>query len=647
MGRSRTKKKDTTSQINLPLEYHQTEEWPRGYYQMADLNLSQVWGKVVGLDIETRGLNPYDPKTAIVSISVSVNGRQYATHIRDADFKLGLSKVRRIVESDTVMLVQHNIKYDLKWMMYKLGWKPRCMVYDTKLAAYFLDENDIRCSLEDLCDRYDVMPGYKSMIEDKGNIEAYNKEDVKLYNMKDSLSAVLLKEFHLDGLLAQDNLSQIMNIGCQVIPVLADMEARGVPIDMVYAKQQQMKLYEQLLDLKLGLKDIAGEAFSPDSPKQLGRVLFGTLGFTPVMLTAKGSDSVNAESLIRIRQEQTDQKGKRHIAFMNTLLKYNELAGLNEKYYGKLHTWIEADGCVHCNYNIGWTTTGRLSCNSPNMQQQRRGSEFRGVFASRPGYVFLEGDFSQVELRFAAWFAQEKRMLRMFDDGLDIHTATLCEMIDRDYDEVKAILKDHTHVEHQFLKNLRVAIKNVNFGEMYGASPWRLQRELIKNGIYWSIEECKDLFNGRKALFPNIVKWKKRMEKIILAYKCIRMPFGQLRRLPYASDDWQDELGKRGLRQGINFMIQSTASAWIPMIGMILLKKYLDENPWLGGCTLLQVHDSILCEVRLLDPKTMERVKRDIRKIMEVDILDFIQEVFKLGLNVPLEFECEYMDRWR
>ena len=137
------------------------------------------------------------------------------------------------------------------------------------------------------------------------------------------------------------------------------------------------------------------------------------------------------------------------------------------------------------------------------------------------------------------------------------------------------------------------------------------------------------------------------MEKIILKYKYIRMPFGQLRRLPYANNDWKDELGKRGLRQGINFMIQSTASAWIPMIGMILLQKYFDENPWLGGCILLQVHDSVLWEMKIFDKKIMDKVQRDVRKIMEHDIVDFIMEVFKLRLTVPLEFKCEYMDRWR
>jgi DNA polymerase I-like protein with 3'-5' exonuclease and polymerase domains len=171
---------------------------------------------------------------------------------------------------------------------------------------------------------------------------------------------------------------------------------------------------------------------------------------------------------------------------------------------------------------------------------------------------------------------------------------------------------------------------------------------MVKNGIYWELEECIQLCNDRKKLYPNIVRWKKQVEQFIITHKYVRMPLGQIRRLPNANENWKDQDSKRAIRQGINFIIQSTASGWLPIIGMILLDKYFQQNPEWDGCILLQVHDSILCEVKNnFNRGSMAKLKKDMQRIMEVDIKEYILEVFGVDITVPLEFKCDYLSRWR
>lgn len=643
------------------MEYPKLEKWPKNYFSMNVFRFREAIGKVVGLDIETigpddNGLNPYDPKTEILSIAIRVNGNQYGFRLDEKctssddlveKYYNPLRKVQRLVESPEIMLAGHNIKFDLNFLCYKFKWKMRCLAYDTMLGAYFLDETDIYISLEELCNRYDVMNNYKANIN-RRKLREMHPDDELLYNMRDAKSVVLIKERHLDPALAELELTGMMGLGCQAIPVLSKMETRGVLVDQEYAKREQMKLYEHLIDIRQDLKELAQSPFNPDSPKQLGSILYNKFDFNPVKWTDTGKGSTDSESIIRIRQEQCDDRSERGTVFVEKLLDYNKLCGLNEKYYGKLPKWIQADGCVHTSFNIGVTATGRLSSSNPNMQNQKRGSEFRGVYIPRPGYIFLEGDFSQIELRIAAWLAKEKRMLQMFEEGKDIHTATLCEMTGRNYEDTLKLLDNPKHKEYQDVKNLRVGIKNINFGEIYGASPERLQREMVKNGIYWELEDCVKLCNDRKKLYPNIVKWKKQVENFIVTHKYVRMPLGQIRRLPNANSNWKDQDSKRAIRQGINFIIQSTASGWLPIIGMILLDKYFQQNPEWDGCILLQVHDSILCEVKQNHNRgSMERLKKTMQTIMEVDVKEYIKEVFDVDITVPLSFKAEYMERWR
>lgn len=640
--------------MSLKLGYVQTEKWPKNFSKgLSDLTFDDLKGQVIGLDIESGGadgLDPWNPGTYMLCVAISGRKVTFVLDQTEFAFKPGLKLIQKVVESEECMVVGHNIKFDLTFLSVQYGWKIRCMAYDTGLAAYFLNEDDAWIKLEKLTERYGIYPGYKQNM-DRSRLEDYNRDDVLIYNSKDAHSVMLLKDI-FDPKLEEHGLEKIMNVACQAIPVLSAMTGRGVMVDFDYARQQQMKLYKQLIDFKLGLKELAGRPFKVDSPKDLGNVLFGRMGFSPVRVTDSGHPSVDYESLLKFRQEQCgtnplnfNYKEPHVIEFLDKLLKYSKLVGLNEKYYNKLgKEWVRADNCVHTNWNIGVTDTGRLSSSGPNMQSVKRGGEFRGCFIARPGYALLEGDLSQVELRFAALFSGEDQMLRMFEEGVDIHTKTLCDIQGWNYEEIDRIYNDHDHPDHLMIKNVRVGIKNLNFGEFYGATEYRLQREMVKNGIYWTIEECRELFDKKKALTPKAQIWKKKIAHFVINHGYVRMPFGQIRRLPDAS--WKTSEGREAIRQAINFIIQSSASGWFPVIGMILIDNYFRMNS-IDAHILLNVHDSVLCEVKRGSKKFMDKIKRDIRKIMEVDTKEFVKEFFNFNITVPLEFKCDYLERWQ
>lgn len=632
-------------QNNLPLKWTSTVEIPENFHSLEELMYDDVDGECMGFDIETNdSLNPYDPQSEVVCLALS--GYTQVFHLHKKKFKQCLNLIRQIVESPNCMLVGHNIMFDLKFMAYKYGWKIRCLAYDTQLANYFLDEQEKFVKLQTLCRRYNILEDHKQKVEGM-KISDLPYEDLTVYNGNDARACSILKRDVFDPALAEQGLTKIMGIACEAIPILTKMMVRGIQVDLTYAAQQQMKLYDKMIGMRLTLKDLAQSTFNPDSPLQLSKILYGKFEFQAIKQGVT-CGSTDYESIIRLRQEQCEGRDEADIIFLETLIKYNKLKTLNNKYYNKLRGWIQCDGAIHTQYHLGATDSGRLTSTGgkdehgdsmgPNMQQAQRGADFRGVFKARPGYIFLEGDWSAVEMRFLAHFAQETNMINIFKQCLDIHTATMCQLKGWNYNESLGIYLNAEHPDHLDVKNLRVGVKNFNFGEVYGAGIEKLQNELVKHGIYWTYDQCEEIYYEKKKLFPNIGLWKKGVTKFIKSYGYVRMPFGQIRR---ALDDSYGEILSL-----INFIIQSTASGWFPIIGMILLDHYFEDNK-LDAHILLNVHDSILCEVKIYPDSKMERIQKDFQRIMEHDILEYVKDVFNFELSVPLEFKTEYMERWR
>lgn len=643
----------------LELEYPSFDKWPDGYTFLEDLKTLRKCfedlPRINGLDIETTDLNMYDPHQYILSVSIATEpGKGFGFYVGANPSKLalvGLECIRRLLAEDTVMFVGHYIKFDIEFLLQKLqipDHELNCMLYDTMVANYFLHEEEKRISLENLIAKYrhrfpdkykDIPVDYKKKVDRKKG-EMSGVRDLLLYNIRDADAALRLK-LDLDNDLDNESLRRVMNASSQIYPVLIKMENRGIAIDRDYAKKKQGELQRNLVVTRFKLKEYAGSTFSPNSNNQVAGILYGKYGYDVSKVTLAGMASTDYEA-IKSLQSHLRAKGE-NTEFVDLLLQFKKDFKLNHTYYNKIPSWLQRDGRVHSTFNITGTETNRLSSEKPNMQNQKRGSDFRGIFVPTEGYVFLEWDFAQIEMRIIAELAKEPKLLQMFKDGLDIHTAVLCDIYKQDYDAMVKLLHDSSNSEYMKWKNLRVGIKNVNFGIAYGATAERIQRELAKNGVFWSLEECEAMLSQWRESYPNVVAWKKGVEKFVVAYKEIVSPLGARRRLPLA--DFRTGEGRHALREAVNFIIQSTAG-WYTLINLVLIDHYFSGIPEIDGHILLSVHDSVLCEVRMCSQNRMKQIMEDITYISTHSVKDYVLNVFNFSIKVPMEIDLKLLQRW-
>lgn len=623
--------------------------WPEGYSK--DITLVQFYqDDVIGFDIETKGLNPYDNKVMILSVGFSGRkGFACSSYCRNGWNNVDLELLKSILENPNYVLVGQNIKYDINWIAVKTGIVVKAMLFDIQFAQYLLDENsdnslddNIQRAFQDSPSEWYDLKEYKSLV-DRDDLERQHPDDLLLYNCKDADASRRLYNYFVPKLKA-GGYDKLMVTSSMVLPVLSKIETRGVYLDKEWAYKTQTKLFNDLVKLRYEMCDIAKTSFNPDSSQQLAKVLYGRLRFTQTNTTDSGAPSTSAQSISHLLdQTNTEDQSK----FLDAIVKYKKQMKLLTTYYQPIERWTKYDGRVHANYSLGrfeneegsgGTVTGRLSCNNPNLQNIPRGKDHRGMFSASEGFILLDGDFSQLELRVAAFLSQEPVMMDAFINGLDIHTATMANLTGMDYDTLNAELKSG----NAKLKNDRVAFKEVNFGIFYGMSAKRLQNTLfLKAHIKKSIPECQEYIDAWFAKYTKAKEWLDNTKLFAVCHKYVRMPLGQKRRLPDAEFTWQ---GGSALRQATNFPVQSFAS-WICLIGLKLLDDYFVNNK-IDGHIIMQVHDSVTCEISESNLITLEDIKVDVKRVMEIETLNYIRDVFNVEFNVPLSFEIDFKERW-
>lgn len=638
MGR---KKELNLDQQALPI-FDMPSPWPEKYSE----GLENLHGeRTLGFDIETSSLSPYRENVYILSCAFSKgNGETQGAIINHQGKTIKESdraELERVLTDPNIVLAGHNIKFDVNWIKVKLGIDVKCILFDTLYAQYLIDENRTNNSLESLAEIYEDLIDYKKGIN-RNKLIQHTKDDLLIYNCKDADASRRLVDYYVPRLKAQ-KLMPLYTIGMRVLPILSDVEVRGVYLDRAWAMKEQEQIFRSMVDLAVGMRDIVKVSFDANSPAQMAHVLYDVLKFPCQKMTERGKPSTDEEALGYLYDHivTSDQQN-----FLEKAVSFRERSTLISKYYKPIPDWIKFDGRVHTIYYMGktygeergGTVTGRLSSGNPNMQNIPRDRAVRGMFAATPGYTLLDMDFSQLELRVAAFLAQEPVMMQAFLDGRDIHTAVMADLQKIPYDELKERLK--TDVK---LQNERVAIKRINFGILYGMDSAKLQRLLkIELKIDFPIELCKDIIREWLGKYTRIVKMMDNLKAQAVGYGWVGMPLGQRRRLPDAS--FATGLGRRALRQAINFPVQSMAS-WICFLGMINIDQYFKDTPEIDGHIILQVHDSICSEIRT-DMLT-EKVISQIRSKLEVDVIEFLWEYFSLRFNVPLTVSCKTGERWQ
>jgi len=662
--------KDKIAQQFLPLVREPKYEWPEGFNRSELEAFDFKSFEWCGFDLETKGLNPYHPHSFVISYAFSpAVGSAYASvmrHNQCGATEKQYGDLQQLLRDRKKILVGHNIKYDLSWLMVKHpDLTINASVFDTMLAEYFLDENKSAGLGDVLSNHLNITDSYKEMVN-KADLESEALDDVLLYNAKDAEAEMKLLPIMLDRLKRQGVLKLAL-VGMQLLPILAKMEWKGVRIDLEKARATRKRLMEEVVRHRIDLRNKYG-AFDPDSPDELGKMTYGRMGFRVEKLTKSGNSSTDYEALKMLEdQVSTDEQSE----FLAQVIEYKKKMKLLSSLYQKVEEQVKYDGRFHARYNLGkqygegdgGTVTGRLS---GNMQQVPRGKEHKGIFVPADGYVFIEGDFSQLELRVVAFLAQEPVMMQAFEEGKDIHSAVMADLMKIDYDELCVALEDSNHLKHSDWKELRVAIKRINFGIVYGVAGDRLRRLLkVEMGITKTKEWCDDLIQKWLAKYPKIAEFLQHTKEKAAQHKYVRMIFGQKRRLPDAQTmEWgmDSDLrmnAARALRQAQNFVVQSVA-AWIMSIGTILVNHYLEDRPELDGQMVIQVHDSGTWEIAMFNqsphtPETfltrivsndLNQVAADIQFIMERRTIEYIKEVFGVDFNVPLKFETKILERW-
>ena len=468
-----------------------------------------------------------------------------------------------------VKKVAHGVK-ELCEKLLDEGIQGQGFVFDTQLAAYLLDPTAGSYDLPKLSMQYlkkELEEGRAWRDEEAfGPLSDQLKAQTQWYEDNALIGALhealgkRLEELGLTGLL------QDMEI--PLCSVLANMERRGVLVDKNALARFGEMLTSRIAETQKEIYAQAGEEFNILSPKQLGHILFEKLGLPPIKKTKTGY-STNAEVLEKLQYQHP---------IVSLVLEYRQLTKLNSTYVEGLSKVIAPDGRIHTSFQNTVTATGRLSSTEPNLQnipvRTALGAEMRTMFVSRPGWVLVDADYSQIELRLLAHMSGDEEMIQAFRDGVDIHTVTASQVFGVSPDRVTS--------------DMRRAAKAVNFGIVYGISPFSLSQD-----IHVSVAQAKSYmekyfehYAGVRAYMDGVVEQGKRQGYVSTLY-------GRRRWLPELKSS-NFNTRSFGERVALNMPIQGTA-ADIIKLAMIRVEQRLAAEG-LQAQLVLQVHDELIVE---------------------------------------------------
>ena len=433
----------------------------------------------------------------------------------------------------------------------KNGFEIENLVFDITLASYLLSPSS---------SSYDI-----TMLNGEYDVDIYQGEDELFCNIApmENLCDVLaekIKECNQSDLLT--------NIEIPLARVLARMENIGFAVDKEGIKNFGDSLSRQIEKLKQDIYDAVGHEFNINSPKQLGVALFEDLGL-PCKKKTKSGYSTSADVLESLRNEHP---------VVGMVLNYRTLSKLNSTYCEGLLKVIGEDGRIHSSFNQTETRTGRISSTDPNLQnipvRTELGREMRKFFNARDGWMLVDADYSQIELRVLADISKDENMVEAFRENQDIHSITASQVFDMPLDYVTS--------------QMRSKAKAVNFGIVYGIGAYSLAKDI---GV--SNKEAKNYIDSYLRHYSGIDRYMREVVEKAKKTGYVETTFGRRRYLPElsASNGMTRAFGERVAR---NAPIQGTA-ADIIKIAMIKVDKRLTEEK-LEARLILQVHDELIVE---------------------------------------------------
>jgi DNA polymerase-1 len=566
--------------------------------------------RLLVVDTETTSLNARNAKLVGISLCTSLERAYYIPvgHLDEQgrlldgqlDEKYVIELLAPYLQSEKLIKVGHNLKYDYTVFSQHSGLELRGPLADTLIAAYLTESGGRSLKLDDLCQERGLrMTSFTEVVngDKREDCFAYVPIDKAVnYSCEDVYGTLVLwQEFEkkLD-LLGVSSL--FWDVEMKVLLLLAQMEITGICIDLSVLAALSLEFNEKLSLLEKEIFQHAGHEFNINSPRQLGVILFEEQGLPHGRKTKTGySTDVKVLETLAAQHE-----------LPRLVLRYRTMAKLLSTYVDKLSLLKDpVTGRIHTSFNQAVTATGRLSSSDPNLQnipiRTEEGGRIRGAFIPGDGLIFLSADYSQIDLRVLAHYSQDDALIEAFRSGADIHARTAAEIF-----SVSSLL---------VTSEMRRVAKSINFGIVYGMSSFGLSNQL---GI--SRKDAQRFIDKYFGLYSGVQRF---MEDIVMTARedgFVTTLLGRRRTVAdiHAKNRNQREFAER---MAINTPIQGTA-ADIIKLAMIHCDEALKANG-LQAKMLLQIHDELVFE---LPEGELEQTKVVIKKAMEG----------ALALDVPL-----------
>ena len=515
----------------------------------------------VSCDLETTGVDSLTD--SIVTIGVAID--EISAFIVDCRAGLltkprALKALRALFALDLDWVSHNGPQFDCEFLRaVGIQFTPR---FDTMLASYALDERQGTHSLKTLAAKYFLAPNYANIdFKTFDPTDEKQFDDLCWYHTLDCTYTWRLSHALTDELDESDLLKVHDELLLPASFALATVERTGIKINREYLQQVDEELERSLLNQLGQLKVAAGDDnFNPNSPKQVSALLCDRLGVLP-----RGA-STGKEIL-----EPLEDK----VPAVKMILKYRLDSKLQSTYVRGLMSKADVNDRVHADFLLIGTETGRLSARNPNLQNvpQLAGPVIRRAFiAENDDWIFGEADYSQLELRIAAYYSRDEFLLKAYHEGLDVHTLVASEVYHVPFEEVTF--------------EQRYTAKYIDFGIIYGRSAHSLAHGELKCSVA-DAQRYIDNFLGR---FRKLREWIFAQQKLAISQGFVTTPFGRRRRFPLVLNDNIAEIE----RQAVNTPIQSLASD-VCLTALTRLVNRLNRDE----CRIVStVHDSILFECR-------------------------------------------------
>ena len=555
-------------------------------YQVGDKNM--ISGDKVTVVLDFDGDN-------ISSAAVGVGNNAVVLNEQD--------DIKELLEDDSIAKVMFDVKEAIVKLNCRIDIKN--IADDTAIAAYLVDPAKNEYTIEKLASEY-----FGTVIEKPEVKQLSLLDDVETdrseYLAKCAVALGVLNERIGDKIKENGQEKLYQEVELPLVTVLAHLEINGFLVDDNQLKEFADKLGEKIDALTNEIYMLAGEEFNINSPKQLGVILFEKLELKPVKKTKTGY-ATNADVLEKLRDKHP---------IVNFIMEYRQLAKLKSTYCDGLRAVVNPNTHrIHSVFTQTVTVTGRLSSTEPNLQniptRTELGREIRKMFVAKEGYVLVDADYSQIELRVLAHIANDETMINAFRNNEDIHAVTASQVLGIPLEDVT--------------KEQRSSAKAVNFGIVYGIGEFSLAQDL-----HISVKEAKAYIESYLEKYHGVRNYMESIKEQAKKDGYVKTMLNRIRYIPELKSP-NYNIRQFGERVALNTPIQGTAADIIKLAMVRVDNRLINEG--LKSKLILQVHDELIVEAH----------KDEVDKVKQI-LSEEMQSAMEL--NVPLKVDMSTGHSW-